>query len=157
MSTVLVGGTGIATDERLGRTSLWRRLMIRPEFGALVGAANINQDQALCNTGLPLSNPISGRRSKIYAVTCGPSLVRGAANSPRAASGAGPSAGSSVPLGPSAAPTSVGNRQVGRYDSSTGLVSLSDGSLLRLGTNGGQDVLLGPNSWQAMLLAVTGG
>jgi hypothetical protein len=57
--------------------------------GALVGAADINQDQALCNTGVPLSNPISGRRSPIYAVNCGTGLVRGAANAPRASSSTG--------------------------------------------------------------------
>jgi phospholipid/cholesterol/gamma-HCH transport system substrate-binding protein len=166
--TVLLGNLATLSDIQVARIPGLRSLLVAvPEFGrkaptvvrdgALVGAANINQDQALCSTGLPLSNPISGQRSEIYAVNCGPRLVRGAANTPRPASGAGLSSGSSAPLGASAEPTATGNRQVGRYDSSTGLVSLSDGSLLRLGTNGGQDVLLGPSSWQAMLLAVTGG
>jgi hypothetical protein len=83
--------------------------------------------------------------------------VRGAANAPRASSSTGTNAERAVPLGASARPTASGDGQVGGYDASTGLLSTGDGTLLRLGTNGGQDVLLGSNSWQAMLLAVTGG
>jgi phospholipid/cholesterol/gamma-HCH transport system substrate-binding protein len=166
--TVLLSNLATLSDIQVVRIPALRSLLIAvPEFGrkaptvvhdgALVGAANINQDQALCNTGLPLSNPISGQRSPIYAVNCGTGLVRGAANAPRASSSTGTNVERAVPLGASARPTASGDGQVGGYDASTGLLSTGDGTLLRLGTNGGQEVLLGPNSWQAMLLAVTGG
>jgi phospholipid/cholesterol/gamma-HCH transport system substrate-binding protein len=42
------------------------------------------------------------------------------------------------------------------YNAETGLVSTSDGTLVRLGINGGQTQLFGGNSWQALLLAGTG-
>lgn len=166
--SVLLGNLATLSDIQVARIPGLRSLLVAvPEFGrkapsivhdgALQGAANINQDQPLCNTGLPLSNPISGKRSKIYAVNCNDGLVRGAANAPGASSSPSANTDSSVQLGPSALPTASGNGQVGSYDASTGLVSTSDGSLVRLGTNGGQEKLLGANSWQAMLLAVTGG
>jgi phospholipid/cholesterol/gamma-HCH transport system substrate-binding protein len=110
--------------------------------GELLGAANINQDQALCNTGIPLSNPISGSKTPVRAVRCGPELVRGAANAPR-------------PVGASATPTGSGT-QIGTYDPSTGLVATSNGRLYRLGIDGGQTAIFGDNSWQALLLAGTG-
>ena len=110
--------------------------------GELLGAANINQDQALCNTGIPLSNPISGTKTPVRAARCGPELVRGAANAPR-------------PVGASATPTGSGT-QIGTYDPSTGLVATSNGRLYRLGIDGGQTAIFGDNSWQALLLAGTG-
>jgi phospholipid/cholesterol/gamma-HCH transport system substrate-binding protein len=107
--------------------------------GVLLGAANVNQDQPLCNTGVPLTSPLSGTRSRIYAARCGPDLVRGAANAPR----------------PAATPTGHGT-EVATYDPLTGYVSTSNGKLYRLGVDGGQTRLFGGNSWQALLLAGTG-
>ncbi|HZC72399.1 MAG TPA: MlaD family protein [Jatrophihabitans sp.] len=107
--------------------------------GVLLGAANVNQDQPLCNTGVPLTSPLSGTRSRIYAARCGPDLVRGAANAPR----------------PAATPTGHG-AEVATYDPLTGYVSTSNGKLYRLGVDGGQTRLFGGNSWQALLLAGTG-
>lgn len=110
--------------------------------GVLLGAANIDQDQPLCNTRLPLTSPISGKRSVVRAVHCGPDLVRGAANAPR-------------PGGASAVRTGRGT-QVAAYDPRTGLTSTSNGRLIRLGIDGGQTEIFGGNSWQALLLAGTG-
>jgi phospholipid/cholesterol/gamma-HCH transport system substrate-binding protein len=109
--------------------------------GVLSGAADIDQDQPLCNTGVPLTSPISGIQSKILAAHCGAGLVRGAANAPRP--------------GASAVTTAHGT-QVASYDPLTGYVSTSDGRMVRLGVNGGQTALFGGNSWQALLLAGTG-
>ncbi len=122
--------------------------------GTLLGVADINQSQQMCNTGVPLTSPISGTKSPVYAVGCGAGLQRGAANAPRPASGRSSDTDQAVPLGPSAQRT--GNTEVGSYDPQTGLVSTSDGTLYRLGTNGGQTRLFGNNSWQALLLAGTG-
>jgi phospholipid/cholesterol/gamma-HCH transport system substrate-binding protein len=110
--------------------------------GVLLGAANIDQDQALCNTGIPLTSPISGKKTPVRAVHCGSELVRGAANAPR-------------PVGASATPTGSGT-QIGTYDPNSGLVATSDGHLYRLGVDGGQTTIFGGNSWQALLLAGTG-
>jgi phospholipid/cholesterol/gamma-HCH transport system substrate-binding protein len=110
--------------------------------GVLLGAANIGQDQPLCNTGIPLTSPISGRKTPVRAAHCGPDLARGAANAPR-------------PVGASATPTGSGT-QIGTYDPSTGLVSTSNGRMYRLGVDGGQTTIFGGNSWQALLLAGTG-
>jgi phospholipid/cholesterol/gamma-HCH transport system substrate-binding protein len=110
--------------------------------GVLLGAANINQDEGLCNTGIPLSNPISGTKTPVRAARCGPELVRGAANAPR-------------PVGASATPTGSGT-QIGTYDPNSGLVATSNGRLYRLGVDGGQTAIFGGNSWQALLLAGTG-
>ena len=110
--------------------------------GVLLGAANLGQDQPLCNTGIPLTSPISGRQTPVRAVNCGPELARGAANAPR-------------PVGASAIPTGSGT-QIGTYDPNSGLVATSNGRLVRLGTDGGQTAMFGGNSWQALLLAGTG-
>jgi phospholipid/cholesterol/gamma-HCH transport system substrate-binding protein len=110
--------------------------------GVLLGAANIDQDQPLCNTGIPLTSPISGAKTPVRGAQCGPQLVRGAANAPR-------------PVGASATPTGSGT-QIGTYDPSTGLVATSNGRLYRLGIDGGQTAIFGGNSWQALLLAGTG-
>jgi phospholipid/cholesterol/gamma-HCH transport system substrate-binding protein len=109
--------------------------------GVLSGAADIDQDQPLCNTGVPLTSPISGIKSRIFAAHCGAELVRGAANAPRP--------------GASAVTTAHGT-EVASYDPLTGYVSTSDGRMVRLGVNGGQTALFGGNSWQALLLAGTG-
>jgi phospholipid/cholesterol/gamma-HCH transport system substrate-binding protein len=110
--------------------------------GVLLGAADINQDQQLCNTGVPLTSPISGTKTRIYAVQCGADLVRGAANAPRPAA--------------SPAVRTASGTQVAVYDPQNGLVSTSDGATYRLGVDGGQTELFGGNSWEALLLAGTG-
>ena len=159
---VLLANLATFSDIQVARIPGLRALLVAvPEFGQLAPKvvrdgtlqtiANIDLDQPLCPSGLPLSNPISGTRTSVRAASCNQAiLARGAANAP----GAGPS--HQVTAGPSARPVSSGTAQVGSYDATSGLSSPSDGSLVRLGTNGGQQRLLGNNSWQAMLLAVTG-
>jgi phospholipid/cholesterol/gamma-HCH transport system substrate-binding protein len=161
--TALLGNLATLSGIQSARIPGLRALLLAvPEFGrlaptivhdgSLLGIADVNQDQPLCNTGLPLSNPISGTRTPMHSVGCGPGLVRGAANAPRPAGGAAPDAAAQTRLGPSARP--AGNAtQVGTYDPQTGLVSTSAGPLIRLGSTGGQDRLLGDNSWQAIVLA----
>jgi len=111
--------------------------------GALVGAGDINLTQPLCPTGLPLSNPLSGKRSSLIGANCGSGLVRGAANAPRGQ------------IQPSATQT-ASSAQVGSYDAQSGLVTASDGTVVRLGVNGGQSEYLGDKSWEALLYAGTG-
>ncbi len=150
--TTLLANLASFSQIQVARVPGLRSLLVAvPEFGrlaptvvhggALSGAADVDQDQALCNTGVPLTSPISGTRSRIFAARCGASLVRGAANAPRP--------------GPSATQTGH-DTEVGTYEPLTGLVSTSDGRLVRLGVNGGQTQLFGGNSWQALLLAGTG-
>ena len=147
--------TNLATFSRIqvARVPGLRSLLVAvPEFGrlaptvvhngVLLGAANIDQNQALCNTGIPLTSPISGTKTPVRAASCGPELVRGAANAPR-------------PVGASATPTGSGT-QIGTYDPGSGLVETSDGRLYRLGIDGGQTAIFGGNSWRALLLAGTG-
>jgi phospholipid/cholesterol/gamma-HCH transport system substrate-binding protein len=164
--TALMGNLASLSQIQVARIPGLRTLLVAvPEFGrlaptvvhdgTLLGVADINQDQALCNTGVPLTSPISGAKSKIYAVGCGPALARGAANAPRPPAGAGADAARTALLGPSAQRAGP-SAEVGTYDPSSGLVSTSDGTLVRLGTNGGQTSLFGGNSWQALLLAGTG-
>jgi phospholipid/cholesterol/gamma-HCH transport system substrate-binding protein len=164
--TALLGNLASLSQIQVARIPGLRTLLVAvPEFGrlapgvvhdgTLLGVADINQSQGLCNTGVPLTNPISGTKSKIYAVGCGAGLARGAANAPRPASGAAASSAQVTALGPSAQPAGPGT-EVGTYDPQSGLVSTSDGTLIRLGTTGGQTRLFGGNSWQALLLAGTG-
>jgi phospholipid/cholesterol/gamma-HCH transport system substrate-binding protein len=159
--TTLLANLATLSQIQVARIPGLRSLLVAvPEFGrlapavvhdgVLLGAANINQDERLCNTGVPLTSPISARKTRIYAARCGTELVRGAANAPRPSGTA-----SSDSLGASAITTPAG-AQVGTYDPQSGLVSTSDGSLVRLGLNGGQTELFGGNSWQALLLAGTG-
>jgi hypothetical protein len=70
-------------------------------------------------------------------------LVRGAGNAPGAQ------------VQPSAATTSAGT-EVGSYDALSGLVTASDGTVVRLGVTGGQSEYLGDKSWEALLYAGTG-
>jgi phospholipid/cholesterol/gamma-HCH transport system substrate-binding protein len=164
--TTLLANLASLSQIQVARVPGLRSLLVAvPEFGrlapsvvhngVLLGAANVNQNQTLCNTGVPLTSPISGRQSRIYAARCGSALARGAANAPRPSSGTSTDAESAMLLGPSAVDTGHG-MQIGTYDPQTGLVSTSDGTLVRLGTNGGQTQLFGGNSWQALLLAGTG-
>jgi phospholipid/cholesterol/gamma-HCH transport system substrate-binding protein len=163
--TALLGNLASFSQIQVARVPGLRTLLIAvPEFGrlapgvvhdgTLLGVADINQSQQMCNTGVPLTSPISGTKSKVYSVGCGAGLARGATNAPRASSGRSTDADQTVALGPSAQRT--GDTEVGSYDPDTGLVSTSDGTLLRLGTTGGQTRLFGDNSWQALLLAGTG-
>jgi phospholipid/cholesterol/gamma-HCH transport system substrate-binding protein len=159
--TTLLANLASLSQIQVARVPGLRSLLVAvPEFGrlaptvvhdgALLGAANINGNQKVCNTGVPLTSPISAIKSRIFAARCGTDLARGAANAPRPGGGTGTSS-----LGASAIETSDGT-QIGTYNPQTGLVSTSNGSLVRLGVNGGQTELFGGNSWQALLLAGTG-
>ncbi len=159
--TALLANAASFSQIQVVRVPGLRSLLVAvPEFGklapsvvhdgVLLGAANLNQDERMCNTGVPLTNPLSGKKSQIFQAQCGPGLVRGAANAPGASGNA-----SSSSVGASAIATANGT-QVATYDPANGLVSTSDGTLVRLGINGGQTELFGGNSWEALLLAGTG-
>jgi phospholipid/cholesterol/gamma-HCH transport system substrate-binding protein len=145
--TALLANAAAFSQIQVVRVPGLRSLLVAvPEFGklapsvvhdgVLLGAANLNQDERVCNTGVPLTNPLSGKKSQIYAAQCGPALARGAANAPR--------------------PGNATSTDVTTYDPANGLVATSNGSVVRLGGNGGQTELFGGNSWQALLLAGTG-
>jgi phospholipid/cholesterol/gamma-HCH transport system substrate-binding protein len=124
--------------------------------GALVGAGDIDLNQQLCPSGLPLSNPLSGTRSPLVAANCTNGiLVRGAANAPGGIGTSGESEGATQ-IQPSAVTTDGGAAQVGSYNAASGLVTASDGTVVRLGVTGGQSEYLGNNSWEALLYAGTG-
>jgi phospholipid/cholesterol/gamma-HCH transport system substrate-binding protein len=135
-------------------------LVAVPQFGreaptlvrgdAINGVINFNQHSALCPSGVPLTNPISGTRSPLMTVGC-QGLPRGASNAPPATGSVGAAAIGSAQL------TADGAAQVAGYDPASGLVSGSDGALARLGADGGQDQVLGSRSWEAVLLAAAGG
>ena len=165
--TTLLANTATLTDIQAVRVPGLRSLLVAvPEFarlaptivhnGKLSVVADLNQNQGICNTGLPLTDPVSGKKTALHKARCGSAIVRGAVNSPHPSGGASPDSLSAQPLGGSARSVSP-TMQVGTYDPSSGLVSSSDGTLVRLGTTGGQRRLLGDNAWQAMLLAGTGG
>jgi phospholipid/cholesterol/gamma-HCH transport system substrate-binding protein len=161
----LIADNGAAITELLANTATLSQiqsvrvpgfealLLAVPEFGRLApklvkdghlqAVAEVNISQHECQTGVPLSNPLSGKATRLYDVHCGPDIARGAANAPRSAGGASAqSAGRHV--------------QVGTYDPGTGLTSTNHGRLIRIGTNGGTAELFGRNSWQTLLLAGTG-
>jgi hypothetical protein len=131
-------------------------LVAVPEFGqkapqlangdALTGVLNFNLDQALCPSGVPLTNPISGERTPLKSVGC-IGLPRGAANAPRPSGSTTTQSGSATQL------TSGSAARVAGYDPSTGLVA---GGQVRLGTDGGQYQLTGDRSWATLLTAVAG-
>jgi len=156
--SVLLGNLATLSDIQVARIPGLRSLLVAvPEFGrqspavvrggALLGAVNIDQDQQLCQTGVPLTNPLSRARSRLYAASCGPGIVRGAANAPTAGSEPSTATDSAQPLGPSARLSPSGRAQVGTYDPVTGLVSTSDGKLVRLGPDSGT------SGWATMLTA----
>jgi phospholipid/cholesterol/gamma-HCH transport system substrate-binding protein len=162
--SVLLGNLATLSDIQVARVPGLRSLLVAvPEFGrqaptvvnggTLLGAVNIDQDQQLCQTGVPLSNPLSGTRSRLYSSSCGTGLVRGAANSPTPGSGQSGAAQSAQPLGASARLTRSGRAEVGTYDPTTGLISTSDGKLVRLGGDGGPAPSADAPSWAAMLTA----
>jgi phospholipid/cholesterol/gamma-HCH transport system substrate-binding protein len=74
--TQLLGNLASLGQIQSARIPGLRSLLVAvPEFGrlapsvvhdgTLLGAASINQDEPLCSTGLPLSNPLSGKRSTL--------------------------------------------------------------------------------------------
>jgi phospholipid/cholesterol/gamma-HCH transport system substrate-binding protein len=166
--TVLLGNLAALSDIQVARLPGLRSLLVAvPQFGrlapslvsngALNGAVNFTMTQALCQSGVPMSNPLSGTRTPLKNAGCDKSvLVRGANNAPRPGATATASFDQAILL-PTAVASTSGQAQVGGYDLSTGLVPTADGSTVRLGTDGGQNQVLGDNSWQALLLAVTGG
>jgi len=124
--------------------------------GALIGAGNIDLNQPLCPTGEPLSNPLSGKRTELLQAGCNQSiLVRGANNAPFA-NGSSAASAADTALGPSATTTPDGAFQVGSYNAANGLVTASDGTVVRLGVTGGQSEYLGDKSWEALIYAGTG-
>jgi phospholipid/cholesterol/gamma-HCH transport system substrate-binding protein len=136
-------------------------LVAVPEFGSkapllvkngkLQLSVLINQNQAVCNSGLPLTSPISGTRSPIVAAKCSTALARGAANAPRPSGDSTDSAAINR-IGPAAQPARAGNAQVGTYNPYTGYAQASNGTLVKVGSMSGLDKFLGDKSWAALLL-----
>jgi phospholipid/cholesterol/gamma-HCH transport system substrate-binding protein len=146
---VLLGNLATISGIQVARLPGLKALLVAvPEFGSLTartvdggalrGVLNFNADQAVCPSGVPLTNPLAAHRSALRAADCTVlDLPRGAANAPR------PGANST-------------RAAVGAYDAQSGLVTAGDATPARLGVTGGQQELMGDRSWQAMLLAVTG-
>lgn len=154
---VLLGNLATLSQIQVARIPALKALLVAvPEFGqkapqlangdALTGVLNFNLDQALCPSGVPLTNPISGERTPLKSVGC-IGLPRGAANAPRPSGATGTQSGSARRLAPG------GSTRVAGYDPSTGLVA---GGRLRLGTTGGQAEYTGDASWATLLTAVAG-
>lgn len=99
--------------------------------GAIQSAALFNYDQPLCSYGVPLSSPLSTTRSPVKSVHCtNPApgeLERGAANAPHATT----------------APDS-------------GLIVTESGQVEQLGWDGGQQSVMGGDSWQSLMLSGVG-
>jgi phospholipid/cholesterol/gamma-HCH transport system substrate-binding protein len=157
---VLLGNLATLSNIQVARVPGLKSLLVAvPEFGrtapliangdALTGVLNFNAHTALCPSGVPLTNPISGTRSKLYAISCN-GLPRGASNAPPPVGGTGTSAITSARLTPG------GSTQVGTFDPLSGLVSTADGTQLRLGSDGGEEQMLGAQSWEALLLPGAG-
>lgn len=157
---VLLGNLATLTGIQAARVPGLQALLVAvPRFGQLAptivhdgvvqGVINFNANEPLCQTGVPMTSPLSGIQTPLRGVGCAsPYLARGAANAPRP--GAAPDSDGAQSLGASR------DVEVAGYDPSTGLVTTGDGSPLQLGTAGGQQEYLGSNSWQALLLAVAG-
>lgn len=154
---VLLGNLATLSQIQVVRIPALKALLVAvPEFGAkapqladgdaLTGVLNFNLDQALCPSGVPLTNPISGERTPLRSVGC-LGLPRGAANAPHPSGATGTDSGSARRL------TSSSTTRVAGYDPSSGLVA---GSQLRLGTTGGQAGFTGDASWATLLTAVAG-
>jgi phospholipid/cholesterol/gamma-HCH transport system substrate-binding protein len=155
---VLLGNLATLSQIQVARIPALKALLVAvPEFGqraaqlangdAMTGVLNFNLDQALCPSGVPLTNPISGDRTPLKSVGC-IGLPRGAANAPRPAGSTTTESGSATQL------TSGSAARVAGYDPSTGLVA---GGQVRLGTDGGQYQVAGDRSWATLLTAVAGG
>ena len=150
--TLLLANGALLSQIQVVRIPGLKSLLVAvPEFGvlsptvvhdgALLGAADVNLHQPDCPTGVPLTSPISGIRTPVRPVSCPQDILpRGAANAP--VLGGSDSAGA----------TGADSVQVAGYDPSTGLVTTSDGTMLRLGTNGEQRELLGADAWRSLLL-----
>ena len=158
---VLLANLASFSNIQVARVPGLKALLVAvPEFGRLAptliqgdainGVINFNQNGALCPSGIPLTNPISGTRTPLARIGC-TGLPRGAANAPPPVGGTGAAAVASARLTPD------GSAQVAGYDPASGLVSGSNGRLTRLGADGGQDEILGSRSWMAILLAGAGG
>lgn len=159
--TVLLANAATLADIQVARIPGLKSLLVAvPVFGRLApkvvvngtlnGIVEVDRTDPVCSTGVPLTSPISGKRTGLKAVRCPSFVTRGAANAPRPGSSASTATASALT-------TPNGAAQVGGYDVDTSLVSTSDGRLVRLGSTGGQVTVLGNNSWQALLLAGTGG
>jgi phospholipid/cholesterol/gamma-HCH transport system substrate-binding protein len=145
---VLLGNLATLGQIQVARIPGLKSLLVAvPEFGtlaptivsngALLAAGDLNYTSPDCPTGVPLSNPISGTRTAVRPVSCTVvNQARGAANAPR-------------PGGS----TTASVASISGYDPNTGLSAAPDGSAVQLGSTGGQAELLGPNSWQALLMA----
>ena len=153
-ATVLLANLATLSEIQVARVPALRSLLVAvPRFGERVpqvvrnGALQIiiylNGSQQVCQYGPPLTSPLSGTRSKVQSVDCHDlkpgELVRGAQNAPR----------------PSARVATNG-AQVAQYDPSTGTATAADASPVQLGWNGGQQSLLGDNSWQALIMSAAG-
>jgi phospholipid/cholesterol/gamma-HCH transport system substrate-binding protein len=162
---VLLANLATLSDIQVARVPGLQSLLVAvPEFGRLApaiisgdtlqGVLNVDESQPLCPSGLPMTSPLSGKRSALVNANCdSPTLARGAINAPRPG-GAQTQAQAATPFTATNSPD--GSTSVGSYDATSGLVATPSGSAVRLGTNGGQSELFGPNSWEALLLAVTG-
>ncbi|MBN9618572.1 MAG: hypothetical protein J0H43_02390, partial [Actinobacteria bacterium] len=156
--SVLLGNLATLSTIQVVRLPGLRSLLVAvPEFGqlapsivkngALSVAASLNIGQPVCPSGVPLTSPISGTRSPIYASNCTTGqLARGAVNAPRPGSSGSTESTRRLTDG----------TEVGVYDPSTGVVSTSAGQLLRLGSTGGQAEILGANSWETLLMPPAG-
>lgn len=161
---VLLANLATLSEIQVARVPALQALLVAvPEFGrraptivkdgVLQVAGVMNHSQPLCPSGVPMTSPISGKRTPVTAIRCDLDVLpRGAANAPGPTSALGTRS-----LGPAALPTSDGTAQVGGYDPASGLTVTGDGTLIRLGSTGGQQRLLGDASWKALLLAATGG
>jgi phospholipid/cholesterol/gamma-HCH transport system substrate-binding protein len=154
---VLLGNLATLSQIQVARIPALKALLVAvPEFGekapqlangdALTGVLNFNLNQALCPSGVPLTNPISGERTPLKSVGC-IGLPRGAANAPRPAGSTTTESRSASRL------TSGDTTTVAGYDPSSGLVA---GGRLRLGSTGGQYQFTGDASWATLLTAVAG-
>jgi phospholipid/cholesterol/gamma-HCH transport system substrate-binding protein len=153
-ASVLLGNLATISAIQVARVPALRGLLVAvPRFGEVVpqivrnGALQVvvylNGHQQLCQYAPPLTSPISGTRSPLRDGGCRDvrpgELARGADSAPR----------------PSAR-TAANGSQVAQYDPVTGYATTADAAIVQLGWNGGQQALLGNNSWQALLMSPTG-
>ena len=153
--SVLLGNLATLSDIQVARVPGLKSLLVAvPYFGRVAprlasnGSLNVvgdlNVNEPLCGTGVPMTSPISGNRTPLFDVNCpASSSVRGAANAPRASAASAQSA-QQQPL-------------VSGYDAKSGLVTNPDGSQVQLGLTGGEQELFGNDSWKALLIGATGG
>ena len=141
---VLVGNLATFSQIQVANIPGWKGLLVAvPEFGRLAplvikdgvlhGAAIFNYDNPVCTYAGGLSSPLRTTRTPVHPVTCADpqpgELARGAANAPR---------------------------QVTTFDPESGTVASADGQVATLGYTGGQQTLVGPESWKSLVLSVAG-